>query len=769
MSGLFYEYRVLKINITLSELSQVIQGVILGSEIDASIHSVVYDSRLIKEGDNKVFFALNGRFRKGIDFFDDAYDKGIRVFVVDREGFTIKTDAVYIHVKDALEALLDLAKWHRKKFSIPIIVIAGTHGKTIVKEWLGFLLNEKFRLVKSPKSYNSKLGVALSLLELHNDAQLGVFEVSLTDPGEGKFFNELLKPSYGIITHVGDKFNHHFDSKEDKVEEYATLFNGAEYVFFTSETLQSIKLPQQFIIQTSDYSNELELLGFKQSVQKTNAALCLGVASFFEISPTSLQSFFPDLAMRLESYEGIDDSIIVNDTYGLDLESLETSLQYQESIAQKKKKIILLPKGGLINKNEALHLLKQYQIEDYYFIESLEDISFSLKGAVILVKGGKNSFMNKIAGQLKLKRHRTKIEIDLSAIRKNIHLIKDKMSTDAKCLIMVKANAYGAGLVRIGQYIEQLGADYLGVAYTDEGVALRTNGVKCPILVMNAGVDDFQECIDYHLEPSIYSLNILDEFIKILISNEEKGFPIHLKIDTGMKRLGIDSSELEHFISVLNSQPEISLKGVYSHFAESNNVKNPEFTKGQLASFLKTCSILSERISDSFIRHISNSDATLNYPESQLDMVRLGLVTYGISENSNLNKELTPVITWSSQVAQIKLVRKGESIGYGRSFRSEKEMQIAIIPVGYADGFRRSLGNGKGSVFINGHMFYTIGNVCMDMIMIDVSNEDILPGAIVEIIGENQSLRQFAKLLNTIPYEVLTSLSNRVHRNYIIN
>ncbi len=769
MSGLFYEYRVLKINITLSELSQVIQGVILGSEIDAPIHSVVYDSRLIKEGDNKVFFALNGRFRKGIDFFDDAYDKGIRVFVVDREGFTIKTDAVYIHVKDALEALLDLAKWHRKKFSIPIIVIAGTHGKTIVKEWLGFLLNEKFRLVKSPKSYNSKLGVALSLLELHNDAQLGVFEVSLTDPGEGKFFNELLKPSYGIITHVGDKFNHHFDSKEDKVEEYATLFNGAEYVFFTSETLQPIKLPQQFIIQTSDYSNELELLGFKQSVQKTNAALCLGVASFFEISPTSLQSFFPDLAMRLESYEGIDDSIIVNDTYGLDLESLETSLQYQESIAQKKKKIILLPKGGLINKNEALHLLKQYQIEDYYFIESLEDISFSLKGAVILVKGGKNSFMNKIAGQLKLKRHRTKIEINLSAIKKNIHLLKDRLSVDTKCLIMVKANAYGTGLIKVGQYIEQVGTDYLGVAYTDEALALRKNGVKCPILVMNAGVDDFQECIDNRLEPSIYSLSILDEFVKILIANNQIGFPIHLKVDTGMNRLGLHKEEIGRFLALLKSQPELSLKGVYSHFSESNNTKDTEFTQRQLKSFLEICSEISERVSGSFIRHISNSDGALNYPSAQLDMVRLGLVAYGISNNPKIKKELKPVIKWSSQVAQVKNVKKGESIGYGRSYVAEKELKIAIIPVGYADGYRRSLGSGKGSVYINGHAFYTVGQVCMDMIMIDISTEAIHVGDLVEIIGENQNLIQFSHLLDTIPYEVLTSLSNRVHRNYIIN
>jgi alanine racemase len=770
MSGLFYEYSVLKINITLSELSQVTQGITIGPEIDVSIHSVVYDSRLVENGDNKVFFALNGRFRKGIDFVDDAYNKGIRLFVVANDDFVKKTDAVYVQVKDTLEALLNLAKWHRIQFDLPVITIAGTHGKTIVKEWLGIMLSEKYRVVKSPKSYNSKLGLALSMLELNSDSEIAIFEVSLTEKGEGKLFNNLLNPLYGILTHAGDKFDHKFGSKHNKFKEYLSLFEGSKRVVYESQVYDEIFSHQEHqAISVSDYSKELAQLGLQEPVKKINASICLCSAAYFDVNVDLKKGYFPDLAMRMESYDGIENTTIINDTYSLDLESLKASLQYLNSLAKTKKKIVLLPKEGIEDKQEALDVMNKNGVDEYYFVESIKDVDFPINDAVILVKGGKTSMMNKIAGQLKLKHHRTKIEIDLSAIRKNIHLIKDKMSVATKCLIMVKANAYGTGLVRIGQYIEQLGADYLGVAYTDEGVALRSNGVQCPILVMNAGVDDFQECIDYHLEPSIYSLNILDEFIKILISNEKKGFPIHLKIDTGMKRLGIDSSELEHFITVLNSQPEISLKGVYSHFAESNNVKNPEFTKGQLASFLKTCSILQERISDSFIRHISNSDATLNYPESQLDMVRLGLVTYGISENSNLNKELTPVITWSSQVAQIKPVSKGESIGYGRSFRSEKEMQIAIVPVGYADGFRRSLGNGKGSVFINGKKFYTIGNVCMDMIMIDVSNEDILPGAIVEIIGENQSLRQFAKLLDTISYEVLTSLSNRVHRNYILS
>ena len=495
----------------------------------------------------------------------------------------------------------------------------------------------------------------------------------------------------------------------------------------------------------------------------------MNVASFFKVDVALEKGILPDLAMRLESFDGVENSIILNDTYSFDLESLETSLQYLSSSEKGKKRIVLLPQKDNSNNKGIIELLKKYQIDEYHFIKSKSDITFSLSNSIILVVGGKGSNMNRIAGQLKLKQHRTKIEINLNAIRKNIHRVKDRLSSDTKCLVMVKANAYGTGLIKVGQYIEKIGADYIGVAYTDEGVTLRKNGVNCPILVMNVGIDDFQDCINYQLEASVYSLSILDEFVKMLIANEIKGFPIHLKVDTGMKRLGIHPNEVEKFITILKSQPEITLKGVYSHFAESDNTENPNFTNSQLKTFLDVCSKISERVSGSFIRHMSNSDGVLNFPKSQLDMARFGLVVYGISNNTKINRSLTSVIKWSSQVAQIKTIKKGETVGYGRAYIAKNEMRIAIIPVGYADGFRRSLGNGKGSVFIKGQVFYTVGNVCMDMIMIDISNEDVLPGDLVEIIGEHQSLIQFARLLDTIPYEVLTSLSDRVHRNYIIN
>ena len=760
----------MKIDITSSELSKIVGGEIETSTIPIKIHSVVYDSRQITSGQNKVFFALTGAFRSGMSFVNEAYDKGVRVFVISEKTNKQKEDAVYIYVSDPLSALMELAKWHRYSYNIPIIGISGSHGKTIVKEWLGNLLSDKFKVVKSPKSYNSKLGLALSILELHAEAEVGVFEVSITEPGEGNLFRDLLKPTIVGLTSILKKPIGTIKSKKDLLAEYACFSGESEHVFYPYGTdFKSIQQVSHVALEPNKFAEHLQVLNFSQDVKKANATLCLGIGEFMGVKTSVIKDHFPDLAMRLESYDGIDNSFIINDTYGLDLESLETSLQYQLSVAKGKRKIVLLPKSGDMDESGTIQIINRYQPDAFYFIESINDINFSLNNAVVLVKGGKQSFMNKVAGQLKLKRHRTKIEVNLTAIRKNLHLIKSRLENHTKCLVMVKANAYGSGLVKVGQYIEGLGADYLGVAYTDEGVALRKSGVKCPIMVMSAGVDDFQECVDFSLEPSVYSLQVLDDLVKTLIANKKVAFPIHLNVDTGMKRLGITPSEIQQFIEILKSQPELSLTGVYSHFAESDNTQNTDFTNQQIRIFTEVCEAIKKRVSEPFIRHISNSAGVYNFPSSQMDMVRLGLVVFGTSSGHVPSEDLIPVIEWSSQISQIKDIEKGESVGYGRSYIAEERMKIAIVPVGYADGFRRSLGNGKGAVFIGGKKCPTVGEVCMDMVMIQVSDENIKVGDTVEIIGENQSITDFSNALGTIPYEILTGLSGRVHRNYVVN
>ena len=761
----------MNLQLSLGHFSEVFKSRPQGFSVETILNEAIYDTRNLNNGSDKIFFALHGKFRSGFSFIDAAYAKGVRVFVVDKEVLHQKEDACYFVVDDTLEALMQLATWHRSRFKIPVFAIVGTHGKTTVKEWLGNFIKEKYQLVKSPKSYNSKQGVALSILELHSKASFSIFEVSITHPKEGALIKAMLKPTHGAICHVGDKYNENFSSASEKLEEYSQLLSDCELVFFIEDPIISSGINSELttkVISTSIFSEELATLDFNEDLKKKNTSLALGIARYFGVVIPKERIEIRDVAMRLETFEGIQNSLIINDTYSLDLESLEAALQYQIAIAKGKKRVVLLPEEHGISQPELLKVLNRYAPDAYYFISESYKLEASIENNVILLKGNKQSWMGKMANNLKVKHHRTKINVNLSALRKNIHLLKDRIPSDTKILVMVKANAYGTGLAKTGPYIDQLGVDYLGVAYTDEGVQLRQQGVKCPILVMSPGIDDFHDCIEYMLEPTIFSLRLLDDFIKELISRKIEGFPVHLKIDSGMKRLGLDPKEIPDFIDILLSQPEIHLKGVYSHFAESDS-NDEVFTQQQFDLFQKSCELIKQLVPRPFLCHIANSSAILNHPKTSLDMVRMGIVAYGVSDHPALIKQLLPVIEWSSQVVQVRRLNKGDSVGYNREFIAPISMSIGIIPVGYADGFRRSLSHGAGAVYIRGEKCETVGNVCMDMIMVNITGLEIQDNEPVEIIGKQQSLMDFSRQLNTIPYEVLTSLSLRVHRNYVVN
>jgi alanine racemase len=754
--------------LSIKQFAQIIAVDSISLEPDIFVSGVVYDTRKIFDGNGKVFFALQGKYRDGIAFVEEAYQKGIRVFVLDELPEVLQHDAVYLKVDEPLDALMTLARWHRNQFKIPVIAIIGTHGKTTIKEWLATLLKQNYQLVKSPKSYNSKLGVALSLLGLHEEAEIAVFEASLTHEGDGTLFNELIKPTHSIVGHVGDKYNENFASNKDKAKEYKDFLKDSKVVFSADSKAHNFVTNEQELIKVilEDQTREV---GLSQKLKAENAAISKRVASHFEI--TIPKAFvFSDVVMRLETFDGINDSLIINDTYSLDIDSLEAALQYQRSVAKSKRRVLFLPKDLEQTPNHDIkNLINRFHPIDCHYLDSLEIDPEIIQESVVLVKGNHGAFMNSIAHYLKLKHHRTKINVDLSALRKNIHLLKGLLPENTMSLIMVKANAYGTGIIKTASFVEGLGVDYLGVAYTDEGVALRKSGVVCPILVMSPGPDDFQDCISYDLEPSIFSLQLLDDFIKVLILKNRVGFPIHLKIDSGMHRLGISPEDIPSFIDVLNSQPEFYLKGVYSHFSESDNWQERSFTKTQLQVFEHSCATIASYVSYPFLKHIANSAAIINYPEACLDMVRMGLVVYGVTSNTELSQKLKPVIEWRSEVVQVKTLKCGDSIGYNRSFTADVNMEIAVIPVGYGDGFRRSLGAGRGHVFIEGVKCKTLGNICMDMLMVDITGKGILEGTPVEIIGKNQTLANFAAQLDTIPYEVLTSLSSRVHRNYIVS
>ena len=449
--------------------------------------------------------------------------------------------------------------------------------------------------------------------------------------------------------------------------------------------------------------------------------------------------------------------------------ALVYSLEYQKMIAKRRKRIVIvgLDKENSSKKKEIQEIVTQFKPDEIHIVNSVSDVPSNLGNAVILIKGTRNAGMEKVAQRYKLKRHRTFVQIDLTSVRHNLSVIRKKLKSKTKILAMVKAQSYGSGLEKMAAFLEQQGVDYLGVAYVDEGVELRKHGIKTPILVMNPEEESFDLCIEHQLEPAIYSFNQLDQFIKELIFAKQSNFPVHLKFDTGMRRLGFEPEDWSELVAVIQSQPEIRVAGVYSHLADADNIRDKRFTNLQYKKFEEICLRLQNGLGCTFIRHLLNSEGVFHFPEFQLDMVRVGIAMYGISTDINIHKLLLPVIQWQSAISQIKTLKVGEFVGYSRTFKATKSTKIAIIPVGYADGFKRSLSNGKGGVYIDGKYCPTVGRVCMDMIMVDVTNLTVKEGDSVEIIGVNQTLDKLAESLQTIPYEVLTSISKRVHRVYL--
>ncbi len=762
----------MKLNLQYSDFCQAISGEHLCGPQQFIIEKVVYDTRKIASSEGQVFFAIKGEFRDGNDFLNDAYRKGIRIFVISEIPNKPHKNAAYILVTNTLASLQNLAAQHRKKFNYPVIAITGSNGKTTVKEWLYHLLSDEMRIIRSPKSYNSQLGVALSLLEMHDKADLAIIEAGISKAGEMNALQKMIQPDFGIFTSFGSAHEEGFSSKEEYLEEKLKLFQNCKKTLVSSNIQLSKNQFTQIngmIINSIDFTKELIAFPFTDKPSILSGTLTIAAAkSFGKLNLDRIKSL-PRLAMRMETFEGRDNSIIINDTYNLDLDALEFSLEYQLAISEGKKRIVLvgLDEANKHKEKELIQKIQKFKPDSYQFVFNGQNPKIDISNAVVLVKGTRKSEMEKLASRMRLKKHKTFVEINLSAIKHNVQVYKSQLKPTTKMLAMVKAQSYGAGLEKIGLYLERQGIDYLGVAYPDEGVELRKAGLKVPILVMNPVDEGFEDCIKYQLEPSVFSFEQLDELLHELIFQGVQNFPIHVKIDTGMKRLGFDFKELPRLMEVIQAQPEITIKGVYSHLADSDNRKDKRFTELQIKRFVEACNYISANYAGKFITHLLNSEGIANFPEAQFNMVRIGIGLYGVSANPANAKKLRPVVSWKSTVSQVKQIHKGESVGYSRSFVAEKNMEIAIVPVGYADGFRRSLSNGVGSVAIHGQICNVVGRVCMDMIMVDVTKKFVKTGDRVELIGDKITLSQFAEKMQTISYEVLTSISKRVHRTYI--
>lgn len=762
-------------NISYQELTATIQGESFGALPEIQFSSVAYDSRNIVDGSRSIFFALTGAFRDGHAFIKDAYERGVRCFVVsgfiDPEEFP---NAGFIRVQNTLDAIQDLAAAHRRKFSYPVIAITGSAGKTTVKEWLYHLISPDLRVIRSPKSYNSQLGVALSLLELHDQCDVALIEAGISTVGEMGRLKKMIHPTHGIFCSFGRAHAENFQTTEQHLNEKLLLFEGVRKTYYPASMqleMDKIKFIHGEALYISKLQKELQYVPFEDAASQTNGLLAIGVALELVGKDKDLKSriaTLPRLALRMETFEGRGGNMIINDTYNLDLDALTHSLEYQLRVADGRKRVVIigLDDESRDKKDKVYEIVKAFNPDKIFLITPPQEVEDDFKDSVILIKGTRKADMQRYARTFRLRNHTTYIEVNLSAVRNNLEVFRKQLKPETKMLAMVKAQSYGSGSDKMASFFEQQGVDYLGVAYADEGVELRKHGIKLPILVMNTEEEGFEDCIKYDLEPAIFTLRQLDLFIQELILQGKSNYPIHLKLDTGMKRLGFEVKDLPRVCDLIKSQPEVYIQSVYSHLADADNRRDKRFTEHQINQFTHACEFLQQRLQYSFLRHILNSEGASNFPEAQFDMIRLGIGMYGISSNPAIKRKLLPVLKWSSAISQVKKLKKGESVGYSRTFVADKEMTIAIIPVGYADGYRRSLSNGRGIVFIHGKSCRTVGRVCMDMIMVDVSGKKVREGDPVEIIGSNQNIEQFADTMDTIAYEVMTSISKRVHRVY---
>jgi Alr-MurF fusion protein len=802
-----------------------------------TIDHLLLDSRRVHAPAASLFFALKGPRRDGHQFIAELYKKGVRNFVISEAIDTsIYPEANFLPVKDTLHALQQLAAWHRKKFNLPVIGITGSNGKTIVKEWLYELLQDRFHIVRSPKSYNSQIGVPLSVWQLHGENTLGLFEAGISQPGEMTKLEKVIQPTIGILTNIGDAHSEGFSSKEEKLREKLELFEHCAVIIGREEDLMpQLELINHFpanppvltwgrgrenalivreidkqsdhtIIKGSIFGRATSLtIPFTDDASIENALTCALVCLHLQIDDATRNAGMKQLHavnMRLELKKAINHCTLINDSYSSDLGSLDIALDFLNQQSGSQRRTIILsdipqssiPDAQLYNRvvdnlhkhhvqrligigpniTTALsHLVSSagdtLQVELYSSTEEfLQQVrSSQFKEETILVKGARVFGFERIVQLLEQKVHQTLLEINLNALVHNLKVYQQQLQPSTKVMAMVKAFAYGSGGAEIAGILQYHKVDYLGVAYVDEGVELRRAGINLPVMVMNPEESSFDALVDHNLEPEIYSFALLEAFEAFVKKEGLSGYPVHIEIETGMNRLGFATEEIEKLGSYLSKTPALKVQSVFSHLASSEDPAQDDFTKEQFQRFNKAADELTAAIGHSFIRHIANSAAIVRHPSLQLDMVRLGIGMYGI-DSADLHKlNLQTVATLRTTVAQVKHLTTGESVSYNRRSIVKRNSVIATVRLGYADGYPRRLGNAVGSMYIGGKLAPVIGTVCMDMVMLDVTDiPGIKEGDDVIVFGKQLPVQQLAAWAGTIPYEIMTGISQRVKRVY---
>lgn len=809
------------------------------------ISELAYDTRRLAMPERAAFFALKTAAADGADYIDAAYRAGVRTFVVGNDFFPDKRwyEGSFVAVDAPLKALQDLAAWHRQQFQIPVVGITGSNGKTVVKDWLSWLLEADKQVCRSPKSYNSQIGVPISVWQLEPGDEVALFEAGISQSGEMAALMRVMAPTHGIFTHLGDAHSENFSEPALKVAEKMQLFAEVQHLVVRTDnpllqqaavawkkghpkrtlndwssaegaSWQLIEAQQQsdnlhIRLQPRDGSEESFSIPFADAASLENAIHCWVFLRAFGYEAEQLAPRFarlPRLHMRMEMKAALQGSTLINDSYSLDLDSLRLALQQLASLTQHPRRLVILsdfdrqqgPREA--HYREAAQLLQEYGVHrllavgtelrqfkalfnrtESRFYETTEQLLADLPvkelvNTAILLKGARKFSFERVERLLALKLHQTVLEVDLDALLHNYRFFRGLVRPQTKIMVMVKAFSYGSGSIEVANLLQHQRADYLAVAFADEGVVLRDAGIRLPIMVMNVEPSGLEKLLQYQLEPEVYSFRLLEELETYLkATGGEEPLNIHLNIDTGMKRLGFETSEVPALLRRLQANPRIRVASVYSHLVASDAPEHQTFTLQQISRFDEAYQQLAAGLGYRPLQHILNTAGILHYPQAQFDMVRLGIGLYGSDPSSQVNSPaksqqqtlLQPVSTLKTVISQIHQLEAGETVGYSRRGKTQNAAKIATLPIGYADGLVRAFGNGAAQFWVNGKLAPTIGSICMDMCMIDVTGIDCREGDPVIVFGKEQPIDKLAEAIGTIPYEILTNVSQRVKRVYL--
>lgn len=827
----------------LAEIQKATKAEVRPELKDRDIDELLIDSRKIINPTRAMFIAIKGSHRDGHEFIADAYNKGVRTFLVSRDAEDdLYGDAIFLQVQDTLAALHQLAAAHRNRFHFPVIGITGSNGKTIVKEWLFQLLSDNYKIIRSPKSYNSQIGVPLSVWRMQEHHTLGIFEAGISQPGEMSHSEKILHPEIGIFTNIGEAHSEGFLNLRQKINEKLVLFRHSKELIYCKDHHELNECIVQYCHQVRNSpDNPLKLFTWSQKSEATlritqieKAAGNTAISGIYEQQELAIRIPFIDtasienaihcwclmlllgidgdtirermeklhpVAMRLELLHGMDNCTIINDTYNSDLTSLNIALDFLEQQKQHPRRTLILsdmlqigkPDGDLytevadlvsqksiyriicigpaLTKHKAA--FRKYKKLRSIFFKSTEDLlkklhMITFENEAILLKGARAFRFEKIEKLLEQKIHKTVLEINLSAIQHNLNVYRSLLPAGVKTMAMVKAYSYGSGSYEIANLLQYAGADYLTVAYVDEGVALRKAGITAPIMVMSPESGAFDRMISWKLEPEIFSIESLQQFTEIASTLNTRHYPVHIKLDTGMHRLGFMQHELDALIAELKVNETVKVVSIFSHLAGSDAADLDGFTREQAAAFTQMSNQLMAALPNKPLLHLCNSSGITRHPELYFDMVRLGIGMYGYDASDKVQGQLQHIGTLKTTIAQIKTLSAGETVGYSRKGRLERDSRIATVSIGYADGYFRDFGNGQAYMLLHGKPAPVLGSVCMDMCMLDITDiEQAKVGDEVIVFGNDLPLSQLAAWAKTIPYEIMTSISQRVNRIYV--